>query len=51
MSDGRFWAPQKSRTGEIVLGGKILSVKQLLKKVGDKIFACPEDRVTNYQMN
>ena len=33
---------------EIVLGGTILSVKQLLKKIGDKIF---QDRFTNLVTN
>ena len=30
-----------------MLGGTILSVKQFLKKIGDKIFARAEDRFTN----
>ena len=34
-------------TSEIVLGGTILSVKQLLKKKGGKTFAWADDRFTN----
>ena len=45
MSDGRIG--RLKQVSEIVLCGTILSVKQLLKKIGDNIFALAKDRFTN----
>ena len=47
LSNGRIGSRKQINERNIVLGGTILSVKQLLKKIGGKTFAWADDRFTN----